>query len=676
MIFKDYINIKPNLNIPFRNDINVLRAISVIVVILFHFDFYYFKGGFVGVDIFFVISGYVITVSILKQIDNNNFNLKLFYLKRVWRLFPALICVFFLTTILSFLIFSPLYLVDFAKSLISSIFSISNFFFWNSSGYFETAGNFKPLLHTWSLAVEEQFYLIWPLILIIFFKVIKKSFLFFLVFFSISFSLVYFSLDGKLFFFNFDANSTVFYLLPFRIFEFTIGALLIYVRPIKNGFFSEILALISIIFIFCSVYFLSGNLVNPNIYTLIPLLGVFLFLITEKTKIHILLENKVILFIGTISYSLYLVHWPIFVFLNYYNPIHIPLLYKFFSIVIIFLFSILLFNYVENKYRHFYKINKNRKKYLIIPLFLLLIGFLGIISDGLKLRISPDSQNIYEYALKYKSAIIKNVPNNNKILLLGESHSTHFINLLRNYFQEKDFEIVHYSTSGCIPLPDTFILNDKNNFRFENRQKNCLKFTNFDKLFNLIKAYDAVILSARWSLYLEDNLDTKEANSAIFYLSDEDSLKKNIINVLNSKEIFKKKLNLLIEKLNAINIPVLIMGQVPPLGYDLIDCLTRPILSKYECKPYFSKFQVENRLSFSNGIFNELEIKYKNVKFINSFELLCKTNNDYCPIKWNNIYLYRDDDHLNMKASQEILPLYKSELDQFLKLIKQRKNIE
>lgn len=230
------------LNKNYRSDIDGIRAIAIISVLLFHLDVTYFSGGFVGVDIFFVISGFLITNLIKKEIETtNSFSFKNFYIRRIRRLFPALVVVLMLTAIFSTLILSPTHLASFGGSLTSSILSISNMFFWIEADYFDVSAKVKPLLHTWSLTVEEQFYFIWPITLLVLLKLNKQwKIISFMVFFGLlSLYMNERFDDGSIRFINnylpslkeyfADGSSTIFFLLPFRIYEFMIGAILVWV---------------------------------------------------------------------------------------------------------------------------------------------------------------------------------------------------------------------------------------------------------------------------------------------------------------------------------------------------------------------------------------------------------------------------------------------------------------
>ena len=211
-------------------EINGLRGLAILLVVLFHYEIYPFSGGFIGVDIFFVISGYLIG----KIIENQNFsisNYKRFLFKRVRRIFPGLFFLLMFSFITFSLILSPEHFIDYSKSIISNLIFIPNFYFWTQSNYFDVSSFYKPLLHTWSLGVEYHFYLIWPLIIWFLKSLIKDKFflnLFFIFFIFISlFINLYVISFGPIFenkvLYGKYVSDTIFYLTPFRIFEFVFG---------------------------------------------------------------------------------------------------------------------------------------------------------------------------------------------------------------------------------------------------------------------------------------------------------------------------------------------------------------------------------------------------------------------------------------------------------------------
>ena len=163
-----------NSSFSYRKELDGLRALAVIPVVFYHAGISLFSGGFVGVDVFFVISGYLITNVILSDIEKKKFSLKNFYERRARRILPALFLVSLICIPFSFLLFKDIYLLEFTRSLVSLIFFSSNFLFWSESGYFSTDIEFKPLIHTWSLSVEEQYYIIFPIVFLFFLKFLKS----------------------------------------------------------------------------------------------------------------------------------------------------------------------------------------------------------------------------------------------------------------------------------------------------------------------------------------------------------------------------------------------------------------------------------------------------------------------------------------------------------------------
>lgn len=207
---------KPKIS--YRPDIDGLRAFAVSAVVLFHCGFYGLSGGFIGVDIFFVISGYLITSLLIRDLTKGDFSLTAFYAKRIRRLYPALVFTLFITLIGGYFIFMPDEFKELGQSAVSVVTYLSNIFFWLKSDYFDGPSELKPLLHTWSLAVEEQFYIIFPLIMILVFKLHKK-------FRNLAlFALLLLSLIACTLYVHID-NSAAFFFMPFRIWEFLAGAM-------------------------------------------------------------------------------------------------------------------------------------------------------------------------------------------------------------------------------------------------------------------------------------------------------------------------------------------------------------------------------------------------------------------------------------------------------------------
>ena len=306
-----------NISSKYRPEIDGLRALAVLSVIIFHFDIALFSGGFIGVDIFFVISGFLITQLILDDIGLNRFNLKQFYLRRARRLFPTFFATLLATFITAAILFSPEDLQKLSGSLVYALLSASNIFFWQQTGYFDSAATLKPLLHTWSLSVEEQFYLIWPGILILSSRFVKATVpITVLVCGLISLALSEYAIN--------QSPATAFYWMPLRIFEFSMGGLLYWSRSYQRSdhIFSEVLALAGLCLIAYSIYTFNDASRFPGVLALLPCVGAACLIQAGPTRVlGRLLGSRPMVSVGLISYSLYLVHWPLVVFTKYvYGP--------------------------------------------------------------------------------------------------------------------------------------------------------------------------------------------------------------------------------------------------------------------------------------------------------------------------------------------------------------------
>jgi peptidoglycan/LPS O-acetylase OafA/YrhL len=310
---------KTELKLDYMPHVDGLRAIAVLSVIFFHFAIPGFEGGYIGVDIFFVISGFLITRLISHEIKTTGgFNFLHFYKRRIRRLLPALFFVLTISSIVAAILLTPENLIEFGVSLPAAALSVSNILFWFQSGYFDTASHLKPLLHTWSLSVEEQYYLIWPAFMVLVWRTSSAFYKLALIALMglISFYLNYYFVSKA----EPGFNSTIFFLAPFRVFEFTIGALGIFLIGSKylKSTFQELIALTGIALILTSLLLLNSKSIFPYINALAPCLGALFIILAQDSKIiKWLFGNKLTISIGLISYSLYLVHWPIYVFTKY-----------------------------------------------------------------------------------------------------------------------------------------------------------------------------------------------------------------------------------------------------------------------------------------------------------------------------------------------------------------------
>jgi peptidoglycan/LPS O-acetylase OafA/YrhL len=326
----------------FIPSIEGMRALAVLVVLFFHLDITGFDGGFLGVDLFFVISGFIITRNILSDLHGGTFFLKEFYVRRFRRLFPALLVTVLVTVVVAVVIVPPVELVNTAKSAIFALFSLANFNFWLESGYFDAAANTKPLLHTWSLSVEEQFYLFWPALVLVLANTWRRM--------LVAAVLLSFSLGSALIWRNSFPNA-IFFLLPFRLHQLMAGALIaILALRLGNNRGNICTLLASAGFVALSILLNSGH--SPAVgAAAVTGLGFLLLLGRETVIAKVLYGNKPMQWIGQRSYAIYLVHWPIIVLYKYYTDFQLDNAARFLLFVISICFAVGLHELVEKPFR-------------------------------------------------------------------------------------------------------------------------------------------------------------------------------------------------------------------------------------------------------------------------------------------------------------------------------------
>jgi peptidoglycan/LPS O-acetylase OafA/YrhL len=295
----------------YRADIDGLRALAVIPVLFYHAGIPGFPGGFVGVDIFFVISGYLICGMIDDDIRKGSFSLSHFYKRRILRILPALFVMFLVTSGLAYLYCLPVELEDYSKSLASAVGSVSNVYFAATAGYFDAPAATKPLLHTWSLGVEEQFYLVVPLLMLFAYRVVpKRAKLMFAAVAALSFAAA--------FAVSYRNTTFAFYLTPFRAWELALGALLSikFIPAPETDFGKNACGTIGMLLLVGAI-FLGSSSAPLLLMTSLASIGATLVIASSERGISAvgrLLSLRPIVFVGLISYSLYLWHWPLIVF--------------------------------------------------------------------------------------------------------------------------------------------------------------------------------------------------------------------------------------------------------------------------------------------------------------------------------------------------------------------------
>jgi peptidoglycan/LPS O-acetylase OafA/YrhL len=312
--------------IRYRADIDGLRAIAVMSVVIYHLSRFALPGGYLGVDMFFVLSGYLITIIIWREAQDGRFSISRFYDRRIRRIMPALLLMLFLTMIASTVLLLPADLVGYSKSMLATLGFVANIFFWRDTDYFSLDAENKPLLHMWSLGVEEQFYLIFPLIIALFARFWPRNTLLLLL---LIITLTMGSLSVNMLALNIGGASPAFFLLPTRAWELGLGAIIALLPPHVAQRFAQanLVAVIGAVLVIVSLFYPIRILpILPN--ALPTVIGTAILILTGQhhhSTVNRLLSARPLVLVGLISYSLYLWHWPIIIFSQYYLLRHLNL---------------------------------------------------------------------------------------------------------------------------------------------------------------------------------------------------------------------------------------------------------------------------------------------------------------------------------------------------------------
>ena len=663
------------MKISYRPEIDGLRAIAVLSVIFYHStksvgSFVLFPGGFLGVDIFFVISGYLITSIILSEINiTQNFSFKNFYQRRARRILPALLFVILFSIIFAYILLLPDDFNEYIKSIFYTLFFTSNYFFYFLGELYDAAPSLlKPFLHTWSLSVEEQFYLLYPIILYFSFKYFKNflnKILFSLIFISVLTMIIYFYSNQSLAFFNFLT----------RFWELLIGAVIANnQKKIISYNFSilkkNVISFFGIILIIYPILFFNKNISFGYIYTFLSIVGVSLIISFDDKEIltNKILANKLLVFLGLISYSLYLWHYPIFAFGRITEFFGDGVSKKLFFLT--FILSLFTYYLIEKPFRNFNFISV--KKFLILIFFLYFI-LLVLISFSLLGKITP----IRNESLKLLNVgdntgnltVCKNSKVNKEgycifndqykktIILIGDSHMQTLEGSLLDFSNKNNFKLIIINKAACFYILDVNL--------FSKGKKTSCDVDYMNKVRSIIMSNNnsIVILGGRMTLYLnEDGFDNKEGyyegRSALSYYDKEKKIedfqeRKNFI-----KEKYKKTL---IDLINN-NHKVVLIYPIPEAGFHVsrklifnLGIYSNNLAELNKNKPLTTSYNVF--LSRNKDTFDILDIiQNQNILRIYPHNIFCdKILKNRCTTHDDKNVFYIDDDHLSLKGSELVI---------------------
>ncbi len=431
----------------YRAEIDGLRALAVLPVILFHAGFSLFGGGYVGVDVFFVISGFLITTIIVSELEAKTFSLAHFYERRARRILPALYFTVLLASIGAALLLLPNHLVDFGESIISIPIFASNLYFWFERGYFSTAAELRPMIHTWSLAVEEQFYLLYPLFLMMFFA--RKHMLRFLLVAGFIVSMIASWYLTKLHF------ETAFYLPLSRAWELLSGAfvawLLMKNYAPKTAIAGDAMAAVGLTLIIYAVFMFDEGTMFPSLNAAFPVFGTALILYgtTSGRYVKRILSFKPFVAVGLWSYSLYLLHQPLFALTRHEGTFEGR---EYYWIALCLGLAFVSYRFVERPFRDKGTFNARQilRYALLSSVAVMAVGAFFVKSEGLINRYPPEDQRIIQQFIeldgynqrRFDAAALRSFESDGrrKILLVGDSFAKDFMNIVYEGGYERDFD--------------------------------------------------------------------------------------------------------------------------------------------------------------------------------------------------------------------------------------------
>lgn len=619
--------------ISFRDDINGIRGISVLGVVLYHADIVFFKGGWIGVDVFFVISGYLISNIVISEMNQKKFSFRNFYIRRIKRILPALFSTLLFTIPFAFILLTPIFMLEYTKSLFSSLFFYSNYFFQGLDFYNSEPTKYMPLMHTWSLAIEEQFYIIFPVIALIFYKLFRKYFFWIII----SISIISFSLN------IFDVGIQKFYQLQFRMWELFLGMIVMILGQnlkIKN------LEIIGIIFMLFPFYYFDDSWINDIEPKIIALFGIGLILLSNRNDSYLskILRFKLLSIVGLSSFSIYLLHQPIFAFAKVYWRGRLYQYNNFDTFTLIgltLLLGYLSYIFVEKKFIQY-------KNYHIVLIFvgiaIVLFSNYSNSTNGVSTRFSENYnylEKYYSYTAQreivdrdlcnqskkykdFKSFCNLNYKEGNKnLLIIGDSHQE----VLAKYFLDKinknEINLFISIYQGC-----PFVVELVNN----GSRANCGNLEKESEILEILAEDNSyLIYGGRFPWYF--NGKAFETNLGTIG-DDTSSGKEKIIDGLY------ENINFFVENVEQI----FLLYPIPELGY-------------YPLEPHlYGYYEIDEEITYDYKYWKEYSLEINNfldslpetkITKIYSHEYFCDSFfMNSCTSSYNGIFFYYDDDHL------------------------------
>ena len=635
----------------YRYDINGLRAIAVLAVVVFHFNPQWLPGGFAGVDVFFVISGFLMTSIIFNTVEKDRFNLFKFYNARANRIIPVLATMSAVLLIFGWFYLLPTDYRDLGRQVEKSSLFISNLLFAKSGGYFDTAEHTKWLLHTWSLSVEWQFYIFFPIIIITLRKYLSFNNLKRVVIGLFLASFIY------CIYATYKDSKSAYFLLTSRAWEMLIGGLaFLYPWYIRKKIKQVTIQLLGITLILVSYFLMSKDTLWPSYMALIPVLGAYLIIVSNFQN-NFIINNLAFNCIGKWSYSIYVWHWPLVV-LGFYFSFENWWLY---GIPLSILLGFLSYQFIEKI--NFPRYSSWKNIYKVKPLYMFLVilccGYTISKTDGIESRLSEiakiaekerSNSNPYKCIRNELYECVIGNSSNIKAIIIGDSHAESLTTSLESIFNLNSEGIIALSTSSC-PLIE--------NLQYYDKKQLCPKIN--QQRLDLIKSKKyqniPIILAGRYSSYLIGENDPErippEGPKPLIYFENKPEMTQS--KRLNT---FEKNLSKTLCEV-SINNPLYIIQPVPELGFNA---------PKKIVKDSFVGVNIKTSISYDSYLSRSKEVRkiinrsatQCNVQVLDPSKILCK--NGECIFTYKNRPIYRDGDHLSEYGNKLLVPMFKEAL--------------
>ena len=664
----------------YRSDIDGLRAIAIVAVVAYHAGIPGVQGGFVGVDIFFVISGYLISRLLIEEIArSDSIDLLDFYARRIRRLFPALFVVVIATLIAGAAIWTPLEnLSGLADSAIATATYLSNIYFWKNTGYFELPANEAPLLHTWSLAVEEQFYIIWPLLALTAVAASRRRNIEFILLLTAGLLIILAISFGISFWGTQNRPVAAFYLMPTRAWEFALGGLVAVLEPklvkslvpaIRRAFAS-----LGLLAIGASIFLFTSATPFPGSAALLPALGTACVIAGGTARSTLwparLLGASTFVRLGKLSYSWYLWHWPLLTFLRIREFNEPTILWKIVVSLLALCLAWVTYRYVEQPIR----LNKPgpfRKPGMTIGIGVVascvLIGgafglkaFDSYLSNSNRfsalLRVQKDWAPLgpvchqgtpFSHLVAADKCWQGSALGPKKLVIWGDSHADTLVPVAAHFGTIAEIGVLQRTMTTCPPILNAGVrINGKEVVGCEEFNKNT-----FDEIGKLSRVgLTGVILVARWSIYVNQRTQFPEDQWTASFLDDDEPVNLNAV-----QRKFEERLRNTLTSITAKKLRVLVVAPLPELRYPAPRCLAHN--SNAKCSVYRSEADAYRRAAIQ-AIRNVVS-EFSDVHLWDPIDMFCDRIN--CLATYAGLPAYYDNNHISATTSRALLPSIEAE---------------